>query len=51
MMGVSGFVEVEGSKAIKRIVLNRAVSLARHSAQAFHAMLRAEQVRVGLGKT
>lgn len=51
VMGVSGFVEVEGSKAIKRIVLNRAASLARHSAQAFHALLTAEQVRVGLGKT
>jgi predicted HTH domain antitoxin len=50
-MGVSGFVEIEGSKAIKRIVLNRAASLARHSAQAFHALLKAEQVQVGLGKT
>jgi predicted HTH domain antitoxin len=51
VMGVSGFVEVEGSRAIKRIVLNRAASLARHTAQAFHAMLKDEQVRVVLGKT
>ena len=50
-MGVSGFVEMEGSRAIKRIVLNRAAAIARHSAQAFHAMLEAEHVRVVLGKT
>jgi hypothetical protein len=51
VMGESGFIEVEGSKTIKRIVLNRAASLARQSAKAFHAMLCAEHVRVVLGKT
>ena len=48
---VSGFVEMKGSRTITRIVLNRAASLARHSAQAFHALLITESVRVVLGKT
>ncbi len=51
VMGVSGFVEVEGTRTIKRIVLNRAASLARHSAKAFQAMIKDEQVRVVSGKT
>ena len=51
VLGVSGFVEVEGGKTIKRIVLKRAAAMARHSAKAFHAMLTTEHVRVILGKT
>ena len=51
VMGVSGFVEVEGSRTITRIVLNRAASLARHSAKAFQVLLKDEPVRVVLGKT
>ena len=50
------FIRVNGQdhylwRAVDRIVLNRAASLARHRAQAFHAMLKAEQVQVALGKT
>ena len=51
VLGVSGFVEMEGTRTIKRIVLNRAAALARHSAEAIQALLTAEQVRVTLGKT
>ena len=51
VLGVSGFIEVGGGNRIKRIVFNRAAVMARHSAQAFHAMLRAEHVRVVLRGT
>lgn len=51
VLQVSGFVEVEKRDAIRRIVLNRASTLARHCVNALRALLKAEHVRVILGET
>lgn len=48
---VGGHVELEGKKIVKRIVLNEASALARHCAKSLRALLKAEHVRVILGKT
>ena len=51
VMVVSGFVEIGKADAIKRVVLNGASTLARASAKALRALLKAEHVSVILGET
>ncbi len=48
---VSGFLELEATGLIKRIVLNRMSALARHCAKSLQTLLKREQVRVILGET
>lgn len=48
--GVSGGVEFDG-KTRKRIVLNQSAALARQCVKSLHSLLKAEQVKVILGKT
>lgn len=50
VLGVSGWVEFEGQR-LKRIVLNQSAVLARQCAKSLDELLKAEQVRVILGKT
>ena len=51
VLQVSGFVEVGGAGAIKRIVLNRTSALARQCLKSLRALLKQEHVRVSLGET
>jgi hypothetical protein len=51
VMAVSGFVEIGKADAIKRVVLNGASTLARATAKALRALLKAEHVRIILGET
>jgi len=51
VLHLSGFVELEGASAIKRIVLNSASALARQCAKSLRVMLKQEHVRVSLGET
>lgn len=48
---VSGFVELDKSGVVQRVVLNGASALGRASAQALRVLLAAEHVRVILGET
>ena len=50
VFGVSGFVEVEGSRRIKRIVINKASALGRQCAKALRVMLGGEHIPVSLGE-
>ena len=50
VFGVSGFIEIEGSK-IKRIVLNKAAALAWQCAKSLRSLLKAEHVSLTLGET
>jgi hypothetical protein len=51
LRAVSGFLEIGKADAIKRVVLNGASSLARVTAKALGALLKAEHVSVILGET
>ncbi len=51
VLQVSGFLELETTGKIKRIVLNQAAALARHCAKSWQALLKPEHVRVILGET
>lgn len=51
VLGVSGFLEMDESGAIKRVVMNKAAPLARQCAKCLHILLKREQVRVILGET
>ena len=51
VLQVSGFVEVEGVGAIKRIVLNRTSALAKQCLKSLRGLLKQEHVRVSLGET
>jgi hypothetical protein len=51
VLAVSGFLEMDGSGAIKRVVLNKAAPLARQCAKSLQNLLKREQVRVILGET
>jgi hypothetical protein len=51
VLHLSGFIELEGASAIKRIVLNSASALARQCAKSLRVMLKQEHVRVSLGET
>lgn len=51
VMAVSGFLEMDESGAIKRVVMNKAAPLARQCAKCLHNLLKREQVRVSLGET
>ncbi len=51
VLQVSGFLELEATGVIKRIVLNRTSALARHCAKSLRTLLKREQVRVILGET
>jgi hypothetical protein len=51
VLHLSGFIEMEGSSAIRHIVLNSASALARQCAKSLRIMLKAEHVRVSLGET
>jgi hypothetical protein len=50
VFGVSGFVEVEGSRRITRIVINKAVALGRQCAKALRVMLGGEHIPVILAE-
>jgi hypothetical protein len=51
VLQVSGFLELEATGVIKRIVLNGASALARHCAKSLRVLLKREQVSVILGET
>jgi hypothetical protein len=51
VLQVSGFLELEATGGIKRIVLNKASALARHCAKSLRILLRREHVAVILGET
>lgn len=51
VLGVSGFVELDESGAIKRVVMNKAAPLARQCAKALRSILKREHVSVILGET
>lgn len=51
VMAVSGFLEMNESGSIKRVVMNKAAPLARQCAKCLHILLTQEQVRVILGET
>jgi hypothetical protein len=50
VLAVSGFLELDGSGAIKRVVLNKAVPLAQRCAKCLHGLLKREHVAVILGE-
>jgi hypothetical protein len=51
VLGVSGFVELNESGAIKRVVMNKAAPLARQCVKALRSILKREHVSVILGET
>jgi hypothetical protein len=51
VLQLSGFIEREGTSAIKRIVLNGTSALTRQCVKSVRIMLKAEHVRVSLGET
>ncbi len=51
VLQVSGFVEMEASGRIKRIVINKAAALGRQCVKALRVMLGAEHIPVSLGET
>jgi hypothetical protein len=51
VLQVSGFLELEATGLIKRIVLNGASALARHCAKSLRVLLKREHVAVILGET
>jgi hypothetical protein len=51
VFSVSGFLEMDESGVIKRVVMNKAAPLARQCAKSLHSILKREQVRVILGET
>ncbi len=51
VLQVSGFLELETTGKIKRIVLNQAAALARHCAKSWQALLKPQHVRIILGET
>jgi hypothetical protein len=51
VLAVSGFVEMDESGSIKRVVMNKAAPLARQCAKCLHVLLEGEHVSVILGET
>jgi hypothetical protein len=51
VLSVSGFVELDKTGAVKRVMLNDASTLGRACAKALRVLLEAEHVRVTLGET
>ena len=51
VFAVSGFLEMDESGAIKRVVMNKASPLAGQCAKALHSILKREHVAVILGET
>jgi hypothetical protein len=51
VLAVSGFVELDGSGTIKRVVMNKAAPLAKQCAKCLHGLLKREHVSVILGET
>lgn len=51
VLAVSGFLEIDESGAIRRVVMNKAAPLARQCAKSLHCLLKRERVRVILGET
>lgn len=50
VLTTSGFVKVDKTKTIKRIVLNQAAPLARRYAEALKMILKPQSVGVGMGR-
>ena len=51
VMAVSGFLELDESGAIRRVVMNKAAPLARQCAKSLQSLLKQEHVAVILGET
>jgi hypothetical protein len=51
VLQVGGFLELERTGLIKRVVLNKASALARHCAKSLRALLKREHIAVILGET
>jgi hypothetical protein len=51
VLAVSGFLELDESGAIRRVVMNKAAPLARQCAKSFQSLLKREHVAVILGET
>jgi hypothetical protein len=51
VLAVSGFLEMDESGAIRRVVMNKAAPLAGQCAKSLQNLLKREQVRVILGET
>ena len=51
VLAVSGFVELNKSGTVKRVMLNGASTLGRACAKALRLLLETEHVRVTLGET
>jgi hypothetical protein len=51
VLQVSGFLELEATGLIKRIILNDTSALARHCAKSLQSLLKREHVSVILGET